>query len=84
MILNYLNSFDLGKIVYLMEQEYTFGRSKDGKSKSHVTLAEDVSISRKHLKFMVKYSSTEVKFIFFLVIILCTFYDTVIYKIIVH
>lgn len=63
-ILSYQNSFDLGKTVYLMEQEYTFGRSKDGKSKSHVTLAEDVSISRKHLKFMVKYSSNEVNFIF--------------------
>lgn len=63
-ILSYQNSFDLGKTVYLMEQEYTFGRSKDGKSKSHVTLAEDVSISRRHLKFMVKYSSNEVNFIF--------------------
>lgn len=54
-----------------MEQEYTFGRSKDGKSKFHVTLAEDVSISRKHLKFMVKYSSTEVNLINVFLLLFC-------------
>ncbi len=65
-----------------MEQEYTFGSSRE-ESQYHVTLADDATISEKHLKFVVKYSSTEVNYFYLIVHLvqfLCIFYDTDIIK----